>query len=226
MDTDQHFFSTNEPVWLRVSVVNEGDQPAEIMLLGTRDQGVSIEGEPSNRSRVRRWIRPVETDYAAVLKTVEPKAEISLEVLLNEYLEIEAPGEARFTMKLRIGDRSGKKEELERSFQLSFAGPMGPRRTQDLLTKLESELQSGKMTDRLRAVKSLGAIHTPSALAMMGTALSDESEEVQLTALDAMSFIDVESIHDLLVVAEKSRFESVRWKADAVGRSYGTPKLE
>jgi hypothetical protein len=168
----------------------------------------------------------VETDYAAVRKTLQPKAEIVLEVLLNEYLEIEAPGETRLTLRMRIQDRSGKEKELESSFQLTFAGPMGPRRAHDVLAKLENEVRSGKTANRVRAVKSLGAIHTPSALAMLGTALSDESEEVQLTALDAMSFNDMESIRELLVVAEKSRFEAVRWKADAIGRGYGTPKLE
>lgn len=194
-------FAIGDPVWVTVSLLNKKNEDVTVWLNGTKDRGISFEADQDSRDKVKILTRTVALEINFRKVIIKGGEQMTFDLLLNDFLQITEVGDIRFNCTMQLKDMNRKPLTLIAVFSMKFARKLNTEEIRKMIKCLELQLESKVSAVRLRATKSMQAIHTAEAVPFLSKAIADEDESVQLAAIKVLSSL---KFHEATIALEKA----------------------
>lgn len=201
MDKNKAEFAVGEPIWVMVSLVNRGNRDITVWFNGDRNKGISLETELGFKDKVQVLTRsvPLEISFRKVL--IKAGEQMTFDLLLDDFLQVTGVGDIRFNATMQLKDMNREPLTLKTVFSIKFTRKLNTKEIREMIKRLELQFGSESSADRLRATRSMQAIHTVGAVSFLSKAIVDKDESVQLAAVRALSSL---KFHEATIALEKA----------------------
>jgi hypothetical protein len=212
-------FAKDEPVWLSVALANTSAVPMNVFQLGAPYLGVNCRPTQTNAAGVQIVYQNIDIGGIRHHMTLSKGNAVTVRVPLSDFLRVRAAGpltvDCEVTLYRTNMGLASSEMVLRSVVPLQFTDHLGWFRRWALVRQLRKQFDSSDERTRTDAIKSCSPIPYSSVMELLGKAMLDKTERVQLAAVEVLARLDApkEKTIPLLQLGTMSEYRVVRGRA-------------